>query len=198
MNDNDLKRIWNSAIPSPSGDGETLALRINRVARRIRRRNILNLIAFVIIVAVMSVFLAGFHFQRPMTYKGIALAGIAMLFILILKWYRQAGLSAYDMNTPNFSFLRTVRNRLRFSGWLIRYGVVIYMVLFAAGFTLIVPEMFAGAGGGKLILALVLGYAYLAIMAVQGIIRARREYDRDVQPALQHIESMLGQFAERS
>jgi len=196
MEPNDFGHTWNNSTSSlTDGSGEPDLLRaVGSLMKRTRRRNLLTAGAFVVVILAMAYFVTQMQFRQPLTFVGIVLAGLSMLFILILKWYRQVGLARYDMNAATVDFLRAAHRRLRYFGWLIAYGVLIYIGLFALGFVMILPEMLAGLGPGVQFPAAVLGIGYLMFIAARGRARAKREYDRDIRPVVARIESLLGQF----
>ncbi len=195
MENNNIEHTWkDSMFGSPGSDDADLLRAIGAISRRTRRRNLLTVGAFVVVILAMWFFVTQMQFREPLTFIGIGLAGLSMLFILILKWYRQTGFARYDMNAASVDFLRIVHRRLRFSGWLIAYGILIYIGLFALGFVMILPEMLTGLSSGMQFLAAFIGLGYLIFIAAQGRARARREYNRDIQPVIARIESLLGQF----
>ncbi len=195
MGNHDMEHTWrNSNLRLPDGGETDLMRAVSALAKRTRRRNLLTAAAFVVVILAMAYFVRQMQFHHPMTIIGIALAGLSMLGILILKWYRQAGLYPQSMNTSSVNFLRVAHRRLRFSGWLIRFGILVYIGLFALGFAMTLPEMLAGVSPEVQFLVGLIGFGYLIFIAVQGRARARREYDRDVRPVIARIESLMTQF----
>jgi hypothetical protein len=195
MENNDMGHTWKNSTKSSLDGGEAELMRaIDTLAKRIWRRNLLTVGAFILVILAMVYFITQMRFREPLTFVGIGLAGLSMLFILILKWHRQQGLSRYDMTEATADFLRIVHRRLRFSGWLIAYGVLIYIGLFAVGFVMILPEMLAGQDSITQFLVSSIGIAYLVFITVRGRARAKREYNHDVRPIIVRIESLLGQF----
>jgi hypothetical protein len=195
MKNNDMEHTWkNSAKGSPDGDEAELLRAVASLIKRTQRRNLLTVGAFVLVILAMAYFVTQMQFHDPLTFVGIGLAGCAMLFMLVMKWFRQQGLSRFDMNTAAVEFLRIVRRRLRFSGWLIAYGVLIYSALFALGFVLTLPEMLAGLSSGVQFLASSIGIAYLMFITIRGRMRAKREYEREVKPVIDRVEALLGQL----
>ncbi len=200
MRFDDMQAVWGRGkmrgpLDSVAGP-DRLLYDISQIEKNWRKRNLMTVGAFVVVAAAMGFFVSMLQLQTTLSWIGVMIAGLAMLTILGLKWYRQTGVRLGNLDQNNRTFLNRAARKLRFARWLVVYGVACYIGLFAVGFTLMVPELFAGRAVSTKLMAMAIGYGYLLLLAIQGIARAKREYNRDVAPVLARVERAVQALGE--
>jgi Flp pilus assembly protein TadB len=197
MKQDRLEKIWHelrlSESTDPERDAQTLHSLIE-AERRLRRQGIWTavLLPFFLLVLVVTVSMTAWISTE--VYIGVGLVGIAMIAMTLFKFLRRIGLERIDHTKPTREFLERAQKKFRYSRLLISYGIILYVVLLGSGFALVFFRRFAGQDARAILLATTLGVTFLVFLAVQGILRARREYREYVQPLKEQIDRMLNEL----
>jgi len=192
MNIDELGKMWKNKHAPVEPD---LLKQIIRVDRKEHWRKYGMLIVFVMVVSLVGLFIDRLQLENGISRIGIVVGLTAMVLMMVLRLFTRVGTERYEMSLTNLEFLRQVHRRYKYSRWLRAWGVIFYTLPFALAFIFIVPEMADQFGASdKIWLMIGLGLAYLVFITVQGIIRARREYKREMHPAMLEVEKLIAEL----
>ncbi len=191
---NDWKNIKESA-EEKSGAEESLIQKLIKIQRRFIFQNLMMSIAFAVTFVVLALIRINISNQSPQFYHSIDAMFILLILTLALFWYKILFWRRPDYSADVRTFSNTVLKKLRFSLWLNRVYMPVYLVLLAFILTFYLMEALKDASLVFTLTAYGLTYGWLFGMGGYMQRKRKRKLQKELQPLIDQLKAVASELA---